>query len=193
MNKMKCPTPGCEADVEIYMMSVLKVLEDGTVRLDALHLDNGTMTECGQCGNEPIDPTDYTDQIRRIAAVDAGGPKILAKIETEPARTDMIIYIDGDGNPGTEYFVDGREATSPIVHGIHEHTIDPGRSGGDHAWACSMYDSANNGGIPPEVRAKFTDAIETSGHNCKAELCDSCENCLGEPCPLITDTKEIPA
>ncbi|MFD4245796.1 hypothetical protein ACFWP3_30010 [Streptomyces sp. NPDC058525] len=56
-----------------------------------------------------------------------------------------------------------------------------------------MYDSADNGGIPPGVRTKFTDAIETSGHDCKAELCDSCENCLGEPCPLITNTKEIPA
>ncbi|MFJ2778240.1 hypothetical protein [Kitasatospora sp. NPDC087315] len=115
------------------------------------------------------------------------GPKVLPKIESGP-RTDVIVYIDGDGNPQTQYFLDGKELDFPSVQGIHELVIDPGRSGHDHAWACSMYDSASNSGIPAEVRAKFADAIETSGHDCHKEQCTSCENCVTETCPLITDT-----
>ncbi|MFJ5071721.1 hypothetical protein ACIQC7_35425 [Kitasatospora sp. NPDC088556] len=128
---------------------------------------------------------------RRIAPVEVDGQKVLPKTVTR-TRTDVITYVDSDGNPETEYFINGQEILAPITWNIHEHVIDPGRSGGSHAWACSMYDSASNSGIPAAVRTKFADAIETSGHNCHKEQCTACENCVTEPCPLITDTARKP-
>ncbi|MCM2392607.1 hypothetical protein [Streptomyces albipurpureus] len=187
MEEMKCATPGCGPAVEICIRAVLGVADDGSVSISHFRLPESTGTECGQRGNQPIDPRDYTDQIRRIAPVEVGGPKVLPKIEAR-TRTDVITYVDSDGNPQTEYFINGQEISAPITQNIHEHVIDPGRSGGSHTWACSMYDSASNLGIPAAVRTRFADAIETSGHNCHKEQCTSCENCVTEPCPLITDT-----
>ncbi|MFD4574701.1 hypothetical protein ACFWNK_21765 [Streptomyces sp. NPDC058417] len=187
MDNMKCVTPRCDAVGEICIHAILSVANDGSVSLSHFLLSENTETECGQCRNESIDPTDYTDQIRRIAAVENFGPKVLPKIEAR-TRTDVITYIDCDGNPQTEYFINGEEIVAPITRNIHEHVIDPGRSGGSHAWACAMHDSASNSGIPDAVRTKFADAIQTSGHDCHKEQCASCEHCVTEPCPLITDT-----
>ncbi|MFJ7280654.1 hypothetical protein [Kitasatospora sp. NPDC098663] len=174
------------AAVEICTRAVLRRADDGSVGLSHFLLPESTETEFGQCGNQPTDPTGDTDQIRRIAPVKVGGPKVLPKIEAL-TRTDVITYVDRDGNPQTEYSINGQGIVAPITRNIHDHVIDPGRSGSSYAWACAIHDSASNSGIPDAVRARFADAIQTSGHDCHEEQCTSCVNCLMEPCPLITD------
>ncbi|MGW0537607.1 hypothetical protein [Streptomyces sp. NPDC003032] len=188
MDKMKCTTPGCEGTVEISLFAYLDGLEDGTVSIGNLCLEQGVETECGRCGNEPVAPTDYTDAIRRLGPVDTGQKDLLPKIGTGLPRTDVITYVDSDGNPGTELFIDGVKIACPLLHNIHKHTIDGGRSGEDHAWACSMWQQANDPSLPAAVRAEFASTFARTRHDCTSEWekCESCENCGDEPCPVIT-------
>ncbi|MCX4405956.1 MULTISPECIES: hypothetical protein [unclassified Streptomyces] len=139
------------------------------------------VANCSDCGAAPARVI-YPPIFRAVEAM-------AAKPETHlrRPRVDVITCIDSDGNPDTATFIDGIRTDSLLRHNIHHHTIDGGRSGQDHAWACSMYEHSTDPRFPEQVRAAFAEALQRSSHHCK-DHCESCENCGDEPCPLISDS-----
>ncbi|MDH2390083.1 hypothetical protein QCN29_15040 [Streptomyces sp. HNM0663] len=127
----------------------------------------------------------YSDFGQKAAAL---LPELLDHLALNRPRIDVTVHIDSDGNPSTSVFLDGVKLDASLLRNIHEHTIDGGRSGEDHEWACSMYEQATNPALPKAVRAEFASALAHTHHDCTSEWekCESCENCGDGLCPVIT-------
>ena len=172
-----------EVRVPLYFDVLTKKYEPHKLALNGIgtHEDSvEIVANCSDCGAAPARV--MYPPIFRAVEVMAEKPET----HLRRPRIDVINYIDSDGNPGTTTFVNGVQIDALLPHNIHHHTIDGGRSGEDHAWACSMYSDANNLSLPEKVRVAFTEALAISSYDCTDE-CESCENCGDEPCPLITE------
>ncbi|MFE2538990.1 hypothetical protein [Actinacidiphila glaucinigra] len=76
--------------------------------------------------------------------------------QSGPARIDVVVDRDPDGDTGVKVFIDGLEVEIDEASGIAVHVIDPGRSGADDEWKVSMF--THSDATPPAVR----EAIEST-------------------------------
>ncbi|KOT47119.1 MULTISPECIES: hypothetical protein [Streptomyces] len=176
----------CEGTIEVrvpvYFDVLYKEYEPHKLALTGIgtHEDSvEIVANCSNCGGAPARVM-YPPIFRAVEAMAEKPETYLRR-----PRIDVITYVDSDGNPDTVTFIDGNRTDALLRHNVHHHTIDGGRSGEDHAWACSMYEHSTDPRFPEQVRAAFAEALQYSSHHCK-DHCDSCTNCGDAHCPLIT-------
>ncbi|MFD7661247.1 hypothetical protein [Streptomyces sp. NPDC059788] len=167
-----------EVRVPVYFDVLYKEYAPHKLALAGIGTHKDRLEVVANCGGAPARVM-YPPTFRTVEAMAEKPETCLRR-----PRIDVITYVDSDGNPDTVTFIDGIRTDALLRHNIHHHTIDGGRSGEDHAWACSMYEHSTDPCLPERVRAAFAEALRCSSHHC-TDHCDSCTNCGDAYCPLI--------